>query len=307
MQPLTWTPVAGDVSQGDINNQQNTYNSNATGALNASNAIGAYQKTMQSGTDMYGQQLAASNQNAGYNPAELAAAQNAVSQTQGIIGGLPRAVQASNANYGATAGDVASQVSSEGANLNQTLGLANQNAANQQARAGIGLTGAQNATTAGLQGQQNKLTALQSAYTSASNVRDSALKQLQYLQGKWQQNQQFNSNEAQLYQQANAAIQSSNAAMLTAQGAYKQAMANANAANQQATGYAQANAIGARNSAYGMSANNSGGFNYTDAGSPITVQQYNTALGRPINQGADLGQNSQQSFNSVLSGIAGYH
>src|SRR6185312_16954219 len=124
-------------------NATNQYNQSVTGANNAQSQLQDFTKNMQSGTDMYNQALQSANQNAGYDVNNLNQAQNQVSQLTGILGGLPRAVQASNANYGATAGDVAGQYATEGANLNQSLGLANQNTANQLQKMQGGLTGAQ--------------------------------------------------------------------------------------------------------------------------------------------------------------------
>jgi hypothetical protein len=182
-------------------------------AQNAYGALSDFQKNMQSGTDMYGQQLQAANQNAGYNPGNLQAAQQQVSQVQGILGGLPRAVQAQNANYGATAGDVANQFSTEGANLNQTLGLANTNAANEIAKMQGGLAGAQAATTAGLQGQQNKVAALHEQYTAAQAQLDTAQKQSSFYSNLYQQQGYLDAQQAAAYAQAEASKAQANQLM----------------------------------------------------------------------------------------------
>lgn len=193
------------------------------GAANQSQAdLSNFTKSMQSGMDMYNQALQGANQNAGYDVNNLNQAQNQVSQIQGIMGGLPRAVQAQNANYGATAGDVAGQYSTQAANLNQSLGLANQNAANQIQKMQGGLTGAQNATTAGLQGQQAKLTGYQAAAQNAAGIMQQAQLAMNTIETLAQQQGTITASQQAAYGQA------------------KQAYANATAA------YAQANLYSAQ-------------------------------------------------------------
>ncbi len=227
--------------QTQFGNQANQYGQQyqqaRTQSQNAYGALSDFQKNMQSGTQMYGQQLQAANANAGYNPANLQAAQNQVSQVQGILGGLPRAVQAQNANYGATAGDVANQFSTEGANLNQTLGLANTNTANELAKMQGGLAGAQAATTAGLQGQQNKIAALHEQYTAAQAQMDTAQKQSSFYSNLYQQQGYLDAQQAAAYAQAEAS--KAQASMLMQQSAQiaqqirlTQAAANAAQAQQ---------------------------------------------------------------------------
>lgn len=210
---LTYNPV-NTISQGqvqgyqsDYGNSQNEYNQNQS-------QLQDFQKNMQSGTDMYAQQLQAANRNASYDPSQLAAAQRQVQQIQGIMGGLPRAVQASNANYGATAGDVAGQYSTEASNLNQSQNLANTAVGNQLQSMQGGLTGAQAGTTAGLQGQQQKLGALQSLTQNALSRMDQARQTMVTYEDLYQKQGQFNADQQRQYEQANAM--------------YTQAMAQAN-------------------------------------------------------------------------------
>ncbi len=174
-------------------------------AQNAYGNLDNFSKNMQSGTDMYAQQLQSANANAGYNPAQLQAAQNQVSQIQGILGGLPRAVQAQNANYGATAGDVAGQYATTGANLNQTLNLANTNAANEITKMQGGLSGAQAGTTAGLQGQQNQLEGLKQTYSAAQAQMDTAQKQQQFFSDLYAKQGYLDAQQAAAYAQAKQA------------------------------------------------------------------------------------------------------
>jgi hypothetical protein len=181
------------------------YNTASQNANNAQNDLSNFTKNMQSGTDMYQKGLQVGNANAGYDVNNLNQAQNQVSQLTGIIGGLPRAIQASNANYGATAGQVANQVATTGANLNQSLGLANQNAANQIQKMQGGLTGAQAYTTSGLQGQQNQLT----GYTNAAQNAVAIANQARQAMDSWatlaQQQGGLNASQQQAFAQAKQA------------------------------------------------------------------------------------------------------
>lgn len=198
---------------------QNFYNNNATNATNqynnaynnsnaAQNQLQDFTKNMQSGTDIYNQQLQSANQNAGYNVNDLNNAQNQVSQLTGILGGLPRAVQASNANYGATAGNVANQYSTEGANLNQSLGLANQNTANELAKQQAGLTGAQNATTAGVQTQGQQLQGYTSAAQNAAQIMSTAQTQMSQMIAAQQAGQKLTADDQNTFAQLKAAYAS---------------------------------------------------------------------------------------------------
>lgn len=185
-------------------NATNTYNTAYGAANNAQGQLSDFTKNMQQGSDIYAKALQASNANAGYDVNNLNQAQNQVSQVTGILGGLPRAVQASNANYGATAGDVAGQYATEGANLNQTLQLANQNAANQLAKQQAGLTGAQQGTTAQVTTQQNQLQGYQQAAQNAVAIADQARQTMTSLESLYQQQGNLNAQQQQTYAQAKA-------------------------------------------------------------------------------------------------------
>lgn len=173
-------------------------------AQSAYGNLNDFQHNMQSGADIYNQQLQAANQNAGYDPRNLQAAQSQVSQIQGILGGLPRAVQAQNANYGATAGDVAGQYATEAGNLNQSLNLANTSAANELQKMQAGLAGAQTGTQAGLQGQQNKLSALNQTYQAAQQQMKAAQDMQTFFADLYSKQGYLDAQQASAYAQAKA-------------------------------------------------------------------------------------------------------
>lgn len=189
---------------------QNFYNQNATNATNqyneaynksnqAQSDLSNFTKNMVSGNDAYQRQLQLANQNAGYNVNNLNQAQNQVSQLTGILGGLPRALQASNANYGATAADVANQYATTGANLNQSLQLANQNAQNQLAKQQAGLTGAQQGTQAVLSAQDQQRQAYAATANNAQQIMATAQTQMQQMIAAQQQGQQITAKDQEIF------------------------------------------------------------------------------------------------------------
>lgn len=212
---------------------QNFYNQNATNATNQyntanTNANAAQQqlqdftKNMQSGTDIYGKALQAANTNAGYDVNNLNQAQNQVSQLTGILGGLPRAIQASNANYGATAGNVANQVSTTGANINQSLQLANQNAQNQLQKQQGGLTGAQQGATAQIQTQDQQRQSYAAAANNAANIMQTAQTQMDSMVKAQQQGQQLTASDQAVFGQLRQAYAAASASYAQAQQALAQ-------------------------------------------------------------------------------------
>ena len=187
-----------------VNDATSAYNQAQTGANTAQSQQQDFIKNMTSGTDMYAKQLGIANQNAGYDVNNLNQAQNQVSQITGIMGGLPRAVQASNANYGATAGNVANQYSTEGANINQSLQLANQNTQNQLQKQAGGLTGAQAATSAGIQTQDQQRQGYATAAANATNIMQNAQTQMDAMVKAQQNGQNLTAQDQAIFGQLKA-------------------------------------------------------------------------------------------------------
>lgn len=199
---------------GNVNRYTGEYNQAADTARNAQNTLSDFSKNMQSGTNMYQQGIQQGNQNAGYDVNNLNQAQKQVSQLTSILGNLPRSVQANNANYGATAGNVAGQMATTGQGLSNSLALANQNASNQIQKMQGGLTYGQQYATSGLQGQQNQLTGLTEAAKNATSI----MQQAQQTMTNWtqiaQQQGSLTASQQQSYaqaQQAYAAAQQASA------------------------------------------------------------------------------------------------
>ncbi len=191
----------------DLQNQYNQqsqqrvgeYNNALTGANTAQSQLQDFTKNMTSGTDMYARQLAAANANAGYDVNNLNQAQAQVSQLTGMMGGLPHAIQANNANYGATAGNVANQYATTAANLNQSLGLANTYTAQQLAKQAAGLTGAQQSTALGMQGQDIQRQSYAAAATNATQVMQNSQKAMNDIETLAQQQGAVTASMQQAY------------------------------------------------------------------------------------------------------------
>lgn len=203
MQPFN--PI-NTVNQGQVNAAQNTYNQNIGQSQQANQNLQGYQQNMQSGTSMYGQQLGNAEQSLGFNPAELSAAQKALATTQTTLANLPQAVQQQGNYYGATAGQEANNMAQAGGNLQGLLnGQVNQVGALGNIYQST-LAQAQAGTQAGQQGQQMQLGALQNIYSNSLDQQKTALSQLQNLQQLFQQQGQFNADQARQYALAQATI-----------------------------------------------------------------------------------------------------
>lgn len=232
MQPFS--PV-NTVNQGQVNDAQNTYNQNIGQAQTANQNLQSYQQNMQSGTSMYGQQLSGAEQQLGFNPAELSAAQKALATTQTTLANLPQAVQQQGNYYGATAGQEANNMAQAGGNLQGLLnGQVNQVGALGNIYQST-LAQAQAGTQAGQQGQQMQLGALQNIYSNAADQQKTALTQLQNLQQLFQQQGQFNADQARQYALAQATIRqtaatinqlNASAAQLQSQARFQNAQTN---------------------------------------------------------------------------------
>ncbi len=292
---------------------QNFYNQNAQNATNAYNTDSAnanqaqgqlqdFTKNMQSGTDIYAKQLQAGNQNAGYDVNNLNQAQNQVSQLTGILGGLPRAVQASNANYGATAGNVASQYSTEGANLNQSLQLANQNTQNQLQKQQAGLTGAQQGTTAGIQTQAQELQGYTSAAQNAAQIMSTAQTQMSQMIAAEQQGQKLTADDQNTFAQLKAAYASAAASYADAQLKVSQAkgqdQSNLDFANAMAHGQTPGSKVATAPTA------NQGVSQSNQASNGITGNQFINQIGSDYSQYGVPGTFVKE-FGTGLSNILG--
>jgi hypothetical protein len=207
---LNFTPI-NQYSQGDVNNTQDQYGQSQGAYNNAQSGLQDFQKNMTSGTDMYAQQQQAGNQWAGYDPARLQSALKNVQQTQNVISGLPQTINAQNANYGATAGNLAGEYSGMMNNLNPALAAQTNQVAQQQATQQAAGQYAQNATTAGVATQAQKLTGLQNIAQNSLTQMDQARQVMQNMEALYQSQGQFNSSQQAAYEQANAAYISASA------------------------------------------------------------------------------------------------
>lgn len=222
----TFTPV-NTISQGDIQGAQGTYNRDTQQSQDVLANLQNFQKNMQSGTDMYSQQVQAGNAAEGFDPTRLQQSLGNVAQTQKVIAGLPQAIQAQNAGTGATAANLAGSTAAQAGNLNTELAQQGANVQQNQATQQAALTYAQQGTAAGQQGQALQLQGYQTQYQSAQAQLATAQTQLQSLNQIYAQNQQFNADQARQYAQLQYQAQQAQASMMTAQAAITSANSNA--------------------------------------------------------------------------------
>lgn len=284
----------------------NEYNQNKANANQAQQSLADYSKNMQSGTDFYNQGLAKGQEFTGYDPTRLAQSQNQVSQLTGVIGGLPRAIQASNANYGATAGNVANQLSTTGANLNQSLQLANQNAQNQMGLQSNALTAAQGFAQAGVQGQQNKVTALTNTAQNAATLLDQSRQAMAFWTDTAQKQGGLTAEQVQMYQNSKQLAAQAQASLASAGLLISQTKAQ-NLQNQQTMSAMEA--AKAQKAAQNSQAN-------TNATQDIRVLNGDTVAADNAKRAANgqtgllgmintAGYNAGQGFNSFLNWVSG--
>lgn len=281
----TFTPI-NTFNQGQVNDSKNTYGSSQAATLAANQGLSDYQKTMKNPSDMYQTNLASTNQSIGFDPRQLAAANQQLGVTQNQMANLPQSIAQQGGGYGVTAGQMANNYGQAAGNMHTALADQGNNVNALQSTYSNALNQAGQQTQFGVQGQQMQLGALKDVAANAYSQQQAAMQNMQFLEDQYQKQGQFNSDQAKQY--------------AAAYGAYQQAIASANAANAaagysnaQTVGANQANAQGANAAAYTISPNGSGGENYFHSGTPITGQQYAAAI-PSYKFDPKVGQNAQQ-------------
>lgn len=283
MQPMVFHPISS-TTQGQVSNAENTYGAAQQNLQGAQQNVQNYQKGMQGGSEMYGQNLSGAESSMGYNPQEMMNAQKALANTQTTMANLPQAVNQMGNYSGATAGQVANNASQMGGNLQglmsgqaNTVGALGNVLGQAQAQA-------QGQTQAGQNTQSMQLQSLQGIMSTAADQYKTAQADKQQLEQLFQQQGQFNADEAQKYQQANAAMLGAQAAMKQAMGSYAQSMAQAQLLGTQNTAAQNAMAIGQQqqaqqNAARSQPAPNQAISNYKSPAPNVAGQLGNNFLG----------------------------
>lgn len=204
-------------SQGQVNDSQNTYGGSQAATLAANQNLSNYQKTMQNPSDMYQQNLDATNQSIGFDPRQLAAANQQLGVTQNQMANMPQSIAAQGGGYGVTAGQMGNNYQAAAGNLHTALADQGNNVNAMQSTYNNALNQAGQKTQFGVQGQQMNLGALKDVAANAFQQQQTAMQNMQYLESQLQSQGQWNTDQARQY--------------AAAQGQYQLAVAQANAAN----------------------------------------------------------------------------
>lgn len=310
--------VQSQQAQGQYQQTYNQAQQDRAQAEQAQQALAGYQ--VKSGGDLYNQYLTAAQQQYGFDPRSLAAAQKQLLGTQVAMQYAPSAAQQAGNYYGATAGQAQQAYQNMAQNLNTTL--ANQTnkvqsfqnllqATQQQAQQ---QTGAETTT----QGQ--RIGQLQASAQNATNVFNAATQQMQAASStmveieKLQQNQGFaTAQQVATYQNAyndylKAKAEQAKAAAegLSAQAAMLQAQTYANMVNGLKTGGQQGGQLFMGSlQQYGATLKNPGqygsGYNFAINNKPATAAVFAQTYGIPL---VDM-LNSMGNTGDKYAGAAG--
>jgi len=264
--------------------QYNTYQGQANTAAQNQSDYTKYMQGAGSGTNLYNTGLSQGEKAAGYNEGQAGQLGQQLAQAQNALANVNQASQSSTGGYGLSGAQLGNYYATQATPITSAINALSSNY-------GVSQQALQNATTignqyagAGLQGEQTTSKSLNDVFASAKSQSDQAL-----------QNMQFYSQLASTQGGLNAANQK---AFDDARNAYQQgqaAIAQAGMFAAQTVSTNQGNAQGAQAAQYQRTANNSGGFNYNQNGTPITVEQYNAAHGIASNINQMVGQNPSAS------------
>ena len=256
-----------------------------------------YMKNEGSGTNLYNTGLAQGEKAAGYNEGQAGQLGQQLAQAQNALANVNQASQSSTGGYGLSGAQLGSYYATQATPITSAVNsLSNSYGASQQALANATTIGNQYAG-AGLQNEATTSKSLNDVFNSAKSQSDQALQNMQFYSQLASTQGGMNASNTKAYNDALNAYQQGKAAMAAAANSYAQA----GLARSATISNNQANAQGAIAAQYTRSANGSGGFNYNNNGTPITVEQYNAAHGRAANTDQMLGQNNR---NQITAGSA---
>lgn len=224
--------------QSNASNYQGQYNTAYGQAQSANQDVQNYTNYMAgagSGANQYNTQL--SNLTQQYNPNIQGQLSGANQSLFGLTGALNGASQAFNkpggvGAYGLSAPALAGYENSVTAPLQQGVANANTQVNALNGQLGTLMTGANQATTAQIQGEQNTLGGYQDVYANAQNQASQAMNNMQFYSQLAQQQGGLNAQQQQYYAQSISALQSAQAAMTQANAAAQTAAAQSAQINQ---------------------------------------------------------------------------
>jgi len=224
---------------GQASNFSNQYNQDVNASNAAQQGVQSQIQYMQgagSGQNLYNQQLQ-SLQNQ-YDPnlgKQITSGTNALNLANGALNGLSNQFNSAGGGiggFGMTGTGVANYEQAALQPLQAGAQTANNSLTQYNNLLGNLTTGANQATTAGVQTEQGALTGLQSQYTNALAQQQQAQSQMQFYSQLASTQQGLTASQAAAYAQAQSAFQNAGAAIEQAQAAMKTATANAALTNQ---------------------------------------------------------------------------
>lgn len=269
--------ATSDTSKG----QYNTEHAQA-GAANANlQGYTDYMKGAGSATNLYTSQLSDAQKSMGFDPHVLATATQNLTQGQNALAALTSASQSSTGGFGLSGAQLGGYYQSQAQPLSQQV--------NYQSNAVGNLTGlltasqnqAKDYAGVGVAGEQATSAALNQVFQNAQAQSAQSLQNMQYYSQLAQTQGSLNAQEQQAYSAAQNLYQQSKLAIAQASQAYAQA----GFLGAQTAGQNLANTAAQTKSAFTMTPDAHGGYNFFNGGQPITVQQYNAGTGNTINPG----------------------
>lgn len=223
--------------------QYNTYSSQATSANKNLQSEAAYMQGAGSGQNVYNSELGTLEDQSGYNPQQLGDANKS-------LFGLTGALNSTNAQfntaggvgaYGVSAPALASYESSILNPLQTGVNTANSEVGALNTELGTMETGANQATSSQVQGEQNTVTALIQAAQNYQAQAASALQNMQFYSQLAQQQGGLNAQQQQLYAASEQAYAAATASEAQA-GLYAKQAAQVQLQNQQTQAYMNSSA-----------------------------------------------------------------
>ena len=258
--------------------QYGQYQQQTDAARQAQQQYGQLLQGAGAGQNLYSTALGQAQQQYGFDPRSLATATQNLTQQQNAQAGLQAASQSSTGGYGLSGAQLGNMYSSQAAPLQAQVGSQSNVVGNLTNLANLAQTQAGAQATAGLTSEQTTAGSLKDQVSAAASQMESARQQMQNFETLAQQQGGLTAAQTASYQSIAQTYQSNATAYQSMLGANAAAYAAAGYSNAQTIGAQQANAQGALKSQYTMTPDSRGGFNYFQAGKPITREQYGQGL-----------------------------
>ena len=262
--------------------QYGQYQQQTDAARQAQQQYGQYLQGAGSGGNQYNIGLQQAYKDTGYQPGQVYAQGQQLAGLQNQLSTLQQNANApgggSSGGYGMSGAQISANMAQQGQGLSGLIGsVGNSYGASQQAYQNA-ITSANQYAGQQLTSEQATAGSLKDQVSAAASQMESARQQMQSFETLAQQQGGLTAAQTASYQSIAQAYQSNATAYQSMLGANAAAYAGAGLSNAQTIGAQQANAQGALKSQYTMTPDSRGGFNYFQAGKPITREQYGQGL-----------------------------